>query len=266
MTLAEVAANVPLEVSRVVIRYPSAENPRIPLVSCANEQKDCPERLNLTGPSDQDEAPRQEGLLMAARHYFGVVAVMIAALLVVSLMAMLTRESTGTALSSPAVPLGRNDVGAKVASMRAPHQRVVNAESPAARAALLSNSVQLMDEGVVTMRALKPGLPVTATGEVDFAAITPAESESVQDFIALMEVLIEMKSDQDSVLQAPESQISSLSTAPADRLATPVCALRGRRSHVRTTRRRATRPCLNRSVPVPRFRLRRRKPGWIRTW
>lgn len=95
----------------------------------------------------------------------------------------------------------RTDLVQKIDSMRDMHSRISGAGTPEALAALLPSMDRLMHEGLVLMRAMKPGLPASETGEVVSAELTVQQAESVQDFLELMEALIVMKGDRDSALK-----------------------------------------------------------------
>ena len=66
-----------------------------------------------------------------------------------------------------------------------------------------------MQEGLALMRAMKPGLPTTESGEINAPELTAKQSESVQDFLELMEALIVIKGDRDSELKTDHGRSSS---------------------------------------------------------
>ena len=99
---------------------------------------------------------------------------------------------------NPAPRLAHTELTQKIASMRDMHSRIAAATTPEARNALLPESDQLMQEGLALMRSMKPGLPASESGEIDAPELTAKQSESVRDFLDLMEALIAMKGDQDS--------------------------------------------------------------------
>lgn len=116
-----------------------------------------------------------------------------------------------TPLTKPKI--GRTDVAEQVSAMREMHRRMSAARSPEARVALMPESDRLMQEGLVLMRSLKPGLPAKDSGELisggkdTGGAITQAQAESVQEFLGLMEMLIEMKGDRDSVTEHERNRV-----------------------------------------------------------
>jgi hypothetical protein len=115
------------------------------------------------------------------------------------------------------------DVVQKIASMRAMHAQMSEASamsgvgSAEAVAVLLPEQERLMQEGLGLMRRMKPGLPaaaITDLGQALSADITAAQTESVRDFMELMEALIVMKGDRDSVIEAQRARDASPGPAP----------------------------------------------------
>lgn len=131
-------------------------------------------------------------------------------------MEVATPTTERAAAQAPTSPGGRTELTQKIASMRDMHSRFSGALLAAASgtgtseavAALLPSSDRLMQEGLALMRAMKPGLPATETGEINATELTAQQSESVQDFLELMEVLIAMKGDRDSALKAGPGRVS----------------------------------------------------------
>jgi hypothetical protein len=78
---------------------------------------------------------------------------------------------------------------------------MISAESAEARQALLSNSARLMRDGIALMRQMKKDLPTTSSGELLHRAISRVEADRVRDFLELMDLLMEMKSDQEAPQQ-----------------------------------------------------------------
>ena len=101
-------------------------------------------------------------------------------------------------------------------SMRKMHQKMLTARSVETQYALLLDSVPIMRAGVAMMLQMKVDLPATPTGELISSVISKVESERVKDFLALMELLVEMKNDQTAVLNPHRSLIRE--SAPATTL------------------------------------------------
>ena len=90
----------------------------------------------------------------------------------------------------------------QVEAMRRMHVRVTSARTTGERQALLDDSRQIMSAGVILMRRMRRELPTAATGELVSNVITEGQARQVRDFLTLMELLVQMRADQESVPQA----------------------------------------------------------------
>jgi hypothetical protein len=89
-------------------------------------------------------------------------------------------------------------------SLRDMHERMVAVVSLGERRALLAESERVMSEGVAMLRRMKPGLAVSESGKVISEFVTEADSDAIKDFLGLMELLVQLKDDQ-NLLMTPAS-------------------------------------------------------------
>jgi hypothetical protein len=82
------------------------------------------------------------------------------------------------------------------------HERLPAARSREERIAWLARSERVMSEGVALMRSMKRTLPVAESGELNSPFVTEAESYAINDFLALMDLLVQLRNDQNG-LAAP---------------------------------------------------------------
>lgn len=119
-------------------------------------------------------------------------------------------QSPVASMTSPEHP----DLRTQMAALRDIHERLIAAGSEDDRRALLTESERDMSEGVAMMRRMKLTLPVSASGEVNAEFVTEAESNAIKDFLGLMELLVQLKEDQNAII------------APSSRHTEPVQAIR----------------------------------------
>jgi hypothetical protein len=92
------------------------------------------------------------------------------------------------------------DLRTQMASLRGMHERLIAAGSDDDRHALLVESERVMSDGVVMMRRMKSALPVSQSGEITSEFVTEGESDAIKDFLGLMELLVQLKEDQDAII------------------------------------------------------------------
>jgi hypothetical protein len=100
----------------------------------------------------------------------------------------------------------RRDFERQLESLREMHRKMRSATSIESRNALLNDSARIMSDGVSMMQGMKSGLPTTSTGEPLSNTITESEFEKVRDFMLLMDLLVQLKRDQDAFLGPDQDQ------------------------------------------------------------
>jgi hypothetical protein len=91
---------------------------------------------------------------------------------------------------------------AQLQAMRDLHRRALTANTPQSREAVASDSRPVMHAGINMMLRMKSALPasVSATGFMTLEPITGPEAQLVQDFLQLMDLLVELESDLDAAV------------------------------------------------------------------
>jgi hypothetical protein len=86
--------------------------------------------------------------------------------------------------------------------MRVLHRRSLIAATTQSRGAVARESGPVMHAGVMMMLRMKSALPATvsATGVISPGPVSESDAKRVQNFLVLMELLIEMKADIESVM------------------------------------------------------------------
>lgn len=96
--------------------------------------------------------------------------------------------------------LDRKAYTAQLLAMRDLHELALTATTPQTRESIVRESGPVMHAGVSMMLRMKSALPtsVPATGVVTSENITEPEAKLVTDFLQLMELLVQMKSDNEA--------------------------------------------------------------------
>jgi hypothetical protein len=142
---------------------------------------------------------------MSTSRLFFVALAMVSASAVFSLLTSeaLTLDSAASATRRPVAawsPPDGLDLPSQMASLQDMHERLAAARSDDERRLLLARSERVMSEGVAMMRRMKPRLPVSEAGKVASKFVTESEIDAVRNFLGLMELLVQLKEDQDALI------------------------------------------------------------------